>query len=75
MPEDDEVQFYDQEASYKLFIELEANADGWGAWRFMDTFGKPLIELPDFLRHDLLVWKRLKNAVERQHSKRKDHNG
>ena len=71
MPEDDEIRFYDLEASYKLFIELEANADGWGAWRFIDTLGIPLIDVPEILRHDLLVWKRIKSAVERENAKRK----
>jgi hypothetical protein len=59
-----------------LYIELEANADGWGAWRYLDTLGKPLIELPETLRHDLLVWKRLKSAIDKQHAKqRKGNNG
>jgi hypothetical protein len=61
----EEADFTDPDNSYKLFLALENNTDGWGGWKVVDTLGLAWIEVPETLRHDLLQWRRLKGIGER----------
>lgn len=49
---------------------LEAFSDGWGGWRIVDVLGKPVLELPDWLVHDLLTLRYIASAMREQRRKK-----
>lgn len=45
---------------------LESMADGDGAWKVLDTFGKPLSDMPDDLVADILQLRRIATIMRSQ---------
>lgn len=53
----------------EIFKLMEANKDGWtGAWRWVETLGVPMVDVPAALLEDLLklrhVYPDIKQMVE-----------
>lgn len=42
------------------------SSDSMGGWRVWDTLGQSLLDLPETLVRDLLVWKELTSIARRQ---------
>jgi hypothetical protein len=72
-PLPEKIRFNDQDESYGLFLRMESNKDGWGAYRYQDTLGMPMIEVSDRLHHDLMLWRDLKDRAERIKAKGKNN--
>jgi len=68
------VTFVDAATSWQVFVKLEAHADEFGSWNFIDVLGKPLVELPDKLVQDLELWKYIVGIIRRviEKTKKKD---